>query len=336
MTKISDPNQHYARLPAANQQNITEAFGSQRQSSYTGTPPAGTASLSNYNTQGQLPGFSGYKLPAQNYATQTLAKISASGSQASSTSVIYTTTNTDYIQGTSSQLEPNRDLKQQRLVNSGLPNGADPYQKLVDNNANLDRRYGNIDDRVYLKDNTGKFTKGVASALAATGGILWPYTPTVTSSHRATYDVQKLTHTPYGVVSYQNSSVESINVTGEFSASSEASAAYVAGVIWFLRMSTKMFYGQDSLRGTPPPIFFLTGHGPVVFENVPVVVTNYEMTLPADVDYISCTVGGNHQRVPTLCSISASMMPVYSRNKITNSYSLEKLAQGGLIGQGFI
>lgn len=336
MPEILETKQHYARLPEANQQPITRAIGAESQSSYSVPLSAGTASLSSYNTQGQMPGFRGYKLPAQNYATQTLAKISAGGSQASSTSVIYTTTNTDYIQGTSNQLEPNRDLTQQRLINSGLSAGADPYQKLVDNNPNLDRRYGNVDDRVYLKDNTGKFTKGVASALAATGGILWPYTPQITSSHRATYDVQKLTHTPYGVVSYQNSSVENINVSGEFSASSTESAAYVAGVIWFLRMSTKMFYGQDSLRGTPPPIFFLTGHGPVVFENVPVVVTNYEMTLPADVDYISCTVGGNHQRVPTLCTIAASMMPVYSRNKITNSYSLDQLSQGALIGQGFI
>jgi hypothetical protein len=336
MPEILDTKQHYARLPAANQQSTTRAVGAQSQSSYSDPLSAGNAALSKYNTQGQLPGFSGYKLPAQNYATPTLAKITAGGSQATSTSIIYTSTNTDYIQPTSNQLEPNRDLTQQRLINSGLTAGADPYQKLVDYNANLDRRYGNVDDRVYLKDNTGKFTKGVASALAATGGILWPYTPQITSSHRANYEIQKLTHTPYGVVNYQNSSVEAISVSGEFTANSTESAAYVAAVIWFLRMSTKMFYGQDSLRGTPPPIFFLTGHGPVVFENVPVVVTNYEMTLPADVDYISCTVGGNHQRVPTLCSISASMMPVYSRNKITNSYSLEKLAQGGLIGQGFI
>lgn len=333
----SETKNFYARLPLANQQQTAKQPGSESQvNSYSSPLSAGQGGLSDYNRTGALPGLKGYSLPAQNFATSSLSQLTDGPSQVLSTTTVYTNFNTDYIQAPGSQLEPNRDLRKQRLTNSGLKDGADPYTRLENYNDNLDRRFGNMDDRVYLKDLTGKFLSGVCSPLANTGGILWPFTPQISSSHRANYEVQRLTHTPYGVASYQNSSVENISVSGEFSASSNASAAYVAAVIWFLRMSTKMFYGQDSLKGTPPPIFFLSGHGPVVFENVPVVVTNYEMTLPADVDYISCTVGGNHQRVPTLCTIAASMMPVYSRNKISNSYSLEQLAKGGLIGQGFI
>ena len=42
----------------------------------------------------------------------------------------------------------------------------------------------------------------------------------------------------------------------------------------------------SKLRGTPPPILLLNGYGTVIFHNVPVLVTNYTVEFPQDVDYV--------------------------------------------------
>jgi len=47
-----------------------------------------------------------------------------------------------------------------------------------------------------------------------------------------------------------------------------------------------MFYGQDEQRGAPPPLVYLTGLGDYQFNAHPAVVTNFEYSLPSDVDYI--------------------------------------------------
>jgi hypothetical protein len=57
-------------------------------------------------------------------------------------------------------------------------------------------------------------------------------------------------------------------------------------VIHFFRSVTKMFYGQDKERGTPPPIVYLTGYGEYQFQQHPCLVSNFSYNLPNGVDYI--------------------------------------------------
>jgi hypothetical protein len=71
-----------------------------------------------------------------------------------------------------------------------------------------------------------------------------------------------------------------------FTAQDTAEAAYLLAVIHFFRSVTKMFYGQDSQAGTPPPLVFLSGLGQYQFNKHPCVVSNFQYSLPPDVDYI--------------------------------------------------
>lgn len=64
---------------------------------------------------------------------------------------------------------------------------------------------------------------------------------------------------------------------------------YWIAAVHYLRSLTKMFTGPDVLAGNPPPIILLNGYGNYVFQNIPVVVTNFSCTLPSDCDYISVT-----------------------------------------------
>lgn len=137
---------------------------------------------------------------------------------------------------------------------------------------------------------------GILAPLAKTDGVVFPYTPTIETAYVAKYNSVDLTHSNYKGYFYQGSSVNDITVKGTFTAQDTAEAAYLLAVIHFFRSVTKMFYGQDQQRGTPPPLVYLSGFGQYQFENHPCVVANFSYTLPNDVDYIRA-VGFNNYGV---------------------------------------
>ena len=130
---------------------------------------------------------------------------------------------------------------------------------------------------------------GLLQPLKVTNGVVFPYTPTISTAYKANYNPYDLTHSNYRGYFYQNSYTDAVNLTATFTAQSTADAAYVLAVIHFFRSVTKMFYGQDAQpqRGSPPPLVFLSGLGDYQFNNHPCLVSQFNYTLPADVDYIS-------------------------------------------------
>ena len=127
---------------------------------------------------------------------------------------------------------------------------------------------------------------GILYPLKITDGVIFPYTPTITTAYKAKYSEYDLTHSNYRGYFYQNSYVEPIQLTCMFTAQSTFEANYLLAVIQFFRSVTKMFYGQDAERGAPPPLTYLTGLGEYQFNEHPCVVSQFNYTLPADVDYI--------------------------------------------------
>jgi hypothetical protein len=138
---------------------------------------------------------------------------------------------------------------------------------------------------------------GILTPLKATDGVLFPYTPTINVSYSAGYEVSDIPHSNFKIYNYRNSSVENITVTGEFTAQDTYEANYLLAVIHFFRSATKMFYGKDSNppRGLPPPLCYLTGHGEYNFNYHPVVITNFTLNYPNDVDYITATINDTGQ-----------------------------------------
>jgi len=128
---------------------------------------------------------------------------------------------------------------------------------------------------------------GILQPLKVTNGVIFPYTPQISTQYQANYSPYNLTHSNYKGYFYQSSSVEGVKVTGTFTAQDTAEATYLLAVIHFFRSVTKMFYGsQDTFRGSPPPLVFLTGLGEYQFNKHPCVVQSFDYTLPADVDYV--------------------------------------------------
>lgn len=133
-----------------------------------------------------------------------------------------------------------------------------------------------------------KQVQGILQPLAATDGIIFPYTPSIQLTYAASYTTTDLTHSNYKIFQYNYSSIDNLQITGDFTAQDTFEADYLLAVIHFLRSVTKMFYGQDEKPklGTPPPLCYLSGLGAFQFDAHPLAVTSFTYSLPSDVDYI--------------------------------------------------
>ena len=162
--------------------------------------------------------------------------------------------------------------------------------------------------------------------LFKTGGVIFPYTPTITTSYKAEYEPYSLTHSNFKGYFYKSSYVDPVNIKATFTAQDTAEANYLLAVIHFFRSVTKMFYGQDANRGAPPPLVFLTGLGQYQFNKHPCVVASFEYNLPAEVNYIRASSVFNVNGTNTLTareSTSTASNPL--------SYTIERLRN---LGQG--
>ena len=231
---------------------------------------------------------------------------------------------------------------------------------------------------------------GILAPLASqggTGGVIFPYTPSIDTSYRANYSAYDLTHSNYRGYFYQNSYADQVNLRAQFTAQNTQEANYLLAVIHFFRSVTKMFYGgTDPNRGSPPPLVFLTGLGSYQFAQHPCVVSNFTYNLPNDVDYIrafsNSNLGQNQQNqqvrqstvptngstsnyrlsnnglppgamatpnpapntanllnsptyVPTKMELSITLLPVQSRQQVSQNFNLQDFASGSLLNGGF-
>jgi len=136
---------------------------------------------------------------------------------------------------------------------------------------------------------------GILKPLYDTDGVIFPYTPSIETSYNANYEMYDLTHSNFRGYFYKNSRVNDINIRATFTAQDTQEAAYLLAVIHFFRSVTKMFYGaKDAYRGAPPPLTYLSGLGEYQFNQHPCVVSQFNYSLPPDVDYIRANAPNNY------------------------------------------
>jgi hypothetical protein len=176
--------------------------------------------------------------------------------------------------------------------------------------------------------------------LRRTNGVIFPYTPTVSVTHNARYQEQALTHSNYKNYFYEGSDVSAITIAGDFTVQNVDEGLYLLAAIYFFRSATKMFFGIDELAGNPPPTVYLDGYGDFYFPHVSCVVTSFQHTMPAEVDYVEIPYsevlnsGGTWNaitRLPTTSTVSITVQPVYSRNNIHNNMNLIDFSRGMLL-----
>ena len=201
----------------------------------------------------------------------------------------------------------------------------------------------------------GKNSSQLLKPLSQDGGVTFPLTPTVMIQHNANYNPLSTTHANYPFYAYQNSEPAALSIVGEFPVQNREDALYWVSTLHFFRACTKMFFGgDDATRGNPPPIMTLNGYGNHVFNNVPVILTNFTCELRDGIDYISTAtdtllnIGISMAKrkgieytaasesipetwAPTLSTFTLQLQPVYSRESV-KKFNMKDFVQGNLDG----
>lgn len=155
---------------------------------------------------------------------------------------------------------------------------------------------------------------GILAPLRDSDGVIFPYTPQITTNYATNYSTYDLTHSNYRGYFYQNSYVSEITVDATFTAQDTFEANYLLAVIHFFRSATKMFYGQENnqYRGSPPPLVFLQGLGEFQFNLAPCLVQNFNYVLPSDVDYIRANAADELSSLRRDSGVSASQQGLFT------------------------
>ena len=207
------------------------------------------------------------------------------------------------------------------------------------------------DWRVKLSVPPSVKAEGLLQPLKAQGNqMVFPYTPTIIISHSAAYNTVAPIHNNYPFFAYQNSQVDAMTIVGQFYVQTSTEARYWMACLHYLRTMTKMDYGTNS-TGSPPPIAKLNGYGDYVFNNVPVIIQNFTVDMPNEVDYISTSffpgppaTGPDdipsesdikYSWAPAESQFSITVQPIYSREKQTQ-FNYQNFINGSNLGQGYI
>jgi hypothetical protein len=169
--------------------------------------------------------------------------------------------------------------------------------------------------------------------LRISNGVIFPYTPTISTNFSANYDKYDLTHSNYRGYFYKNSTVGDISLNGTFTAQDTAEAEYLLAVIVFLRSATKMFYGKDEFRGAPPPLVELSGYGQYQFNNHSCLIQSFNYSLPSDVDYIRVTPNNQGINLSNR-QTRVSSSPVSTIQSILNRLQNAGLPRGAVASPG--
>lgn len=183
---------------------------------------------------------------------------------------------------------------------------------------------GKKDNRVRIKVPASYlvgFAEGPNKELVRAGGIVFPYTPTIETEHKATYNSAPITHANYTQYFYKNSQVGEISIGAKFTVQNETEAAIYVSVVHLFRALTKMRFGDDPNAGSPPPVCRLMAYGDFMFDNTPIAISSFRVSLPDNVDYIS--TGLKYTKygvtsVPVMSTFTINAIPIYSRKEMLN------------------
>ena len=190
--------------------------------------------------------------------------------------------------------------------------------------------------------------------LYATNGVIFPYTPLVSTGSVAEYDDKdSFIHTNYGYSAYVRSYPKPISITAEFTAQTNDEALYLLAVIHFFRSVTKSYFGIHPYNkaGTPPPVLVFNYLGDYQFNNVPVIVKSFDYTYDATLDYVPVNTsnigsgnsninlpsgGSGFTYVPTHIQVTVELDTQYTPIKLRNEFNLDDFRSGKLVNKGYI
>ena len=133
--------------------------------------------------------------------------------------------------------------------------------------------------------------------IMATGGLLFPFNPTISEGVNVSYEPMKIVHSNESYYVYQSTDNQQINL-GDcvWVADTFANARYVLSVIHFLRTYSFMDFGRGR-SGKPPSPMWFSAYGHYGFDRVPVLMQKADWSWPSneEVDYVGIPEPGTSE-----------------------------------------
>jgi hypothetical protein len=196
---------------------------------------------------------------------------------------------------------------------------------------------GSSDSRIRItpKNPSFLFESEILAPLAATNGLMFPYTPNISWSVAPQYSTQQTTHANQDYRAFVNVPAMQIVFSCPFTAQNNDEALYMIGTLHFLRSVTKMHFGTDDngALGLPPPVMKINGYGPYVFNNLPVIITAFNMEMNNNIDYVSVTADGTLNKIPVMTNISVTCV-VQTTPQFQRTFNWDQFANGTLMKSG--
>jgi hypothetical protein len=203
--------------------------------------------------------------------------------------------------------------------------------------ARLRPKDGGIEQFYQSKDGPENY---LLRPIKEAGGLVWQYTPNIFIMGTAEYNQALMQGMNYPINTYINSRPPDIPVDADFTANDIYEARYLLAVMTFLRICTKAQFGDAAVAkgkaGIAPPVMLFEYLGDHGFNKVPVVVLNYSMQFPDDVDYVPVEVAGTITYVPIKTKIIVTLSPTYTPDKLRRRFDLDAITSGKAYRDGFI
>jgi len=168
----------------------------------------------------------------------------------------------------------------------------------------------------------------IFSPILETNGIIFPYTPFVNHGASSTYEPIELTHSNFKYNAWKNSYPNDISISEAiFTSQTVKEAEYTLSVINFLRFLTKGRTGQSSFVGATPPVLHFSYLGPLMFNNVPVLVSDFNFSIDNAASIVPVVMDGITSYVPSRLIMTITLKLQYN-TKDTREFSIDKFISG--------
>lgn len=214
-----------------------------------------------------------------------------------------------------------------------LPNATgQPHMENFDWRARLRPKRGGM-EQFYNKLGADEY---LMKPIEQSGGMVWQTTPQIFLSGTAEYDGHQGQGQNYPIQTFNKSIPPELPIAADFFATDNYEARYLLAVFTFIKIATKGYYGDQAVRnseyGTPPPVLLFEYLGEHGFNKIPVVISNFTIQYPDDVDYVPVSFGDKVTYVPTRSNIMLNLTTAYTPHRVRRNFSIHNVANGTLPG----
>lgn len=172
-----------------------------------------------------------------------------------------------------------------------------------------------------------------------TGGLVFPYTPSIQFNQDVDYKTLELTHSNGEQYAYSRTPSVQLAVNGKFSIQNPVEGRFTLAAIHFLRVASKMYFGAQHYgeqggagpAGLPPPILIFNGLGDYMFNSLKVILRSHSYAIEENAQLVRVPVNGTFVRLPSLFTISLNLTVINSPDEMREDFNLDQFRTGELM-----